>query len=144
MRIVIINGPNLNLVGKREPEMYGSQSMDDYIESLIQRYANQEVSYFQSNVEGELVNLIQQHGFQSDGLIINAGAYAHTSIAIADAVKAVPAKVIEVHISNVFAREAYRHHSYLSAVCDGFIAGLGLFGYDLAIQSVIKKLNLPK
>lgn len=136
MKIAILNGPNLNLIGKRETEVYGSESMDEYIESLTRKYANQEISYFQSNIEGELINEIQVQGFKVDAIIINAGGYSHTSVAIADAVKAVPCKVIEVHISNIFAREEFRKHSYLSAVCDGLISGFGLKGYELAIMSL--------
>lgn len=136
MKIAIINGPNLNLIGKREIEMYGSEGMNEYIESLIRKYANQEISYFQSNIEGELIDEIQIQGFKADAIIINAGGYSHTSVAIADAVKAVPCKVIEVHISNIFAREEFRKHSYLSAVCDGLIIGFGLKVYELAIMSL--------
>ena len=137
MKIAIINGPNLNLVGKREPEIYGHQSMDQFIEYLKKKYANQEVSYFQSNVEGEIINEIQRVGFSFDVILLNAGAYTHTSIAIADAVKAIDTPVIEVHLSNIFAREEFRKHSYLSPVCKAVISGFGLKGYELAIESLL-------
>ncbi|MBK7763630.1 MAG: 3-dehydroquinate dehydratase [Bacteroidetes bacterium] len=136
MKIAIINGPNLNLVGKRELEIYGKVGMDEYIDSLMNKYANQEISYFQSNIEGELIDEIQAKGFTVDAIILNAGGYSHTSVSIADAVKAVPCKVIEVHISNIFAREEYRKHSFLSAVCDGLISGFGLKVYELAVLSL--------
>lgn len=138
MRIAIINGPNLNLVGIREPGVYGSLSMNVYIDSLIRKYANQEISYFHSNVEGEIINEIQSRGMSFDAIILNAGGYTHTSVAIADAVKAVQAKVIEVHISNIYAREEFRKHSFISPVADGIICGFGLKGYELAIQSLLE------
>lgn len=138
MKIAIINGPNLNLIGTREPEVYGNQSMDAYIDGLKKKYANQEISYFQSNVEGEIINEIQGQGKHADAIILNAGGYTHTSIAIADAVKAVKAKVIEVHISNIFAREEFRKHSFISPVADGLICGFGLKGYDLAVKSLLE------
>ncbi len=139
MKIAIINGPNLNLVGKREQEIYGNKSMDVFIEVLKRKYANQEVSYFQSNIEGEIINEIQQQGFITDAIILNAGGYTHTSVAIADAIKAVESKVIEVHISNIFAREEFRKHSFLSPVCFGVISGFGLKGYEMAIESLLEE-----
>jgi len=135
-KIAIINGPNLNLLGKREPEIYGSQTFEAYFEELKKTFPQAEFTYFQHNSEGELISKIQSAGFEADGIILNAGAYTHTSIAIADAISAVPAPVVEVHISNVHAREVFRHHSYLSAVCVGGIFGLGLKGYELAIRAL--------
>ncbi|MCC6411333.1 MAG: type II 3-dehydroquinate dehydratase [Saprospiraceae bacterium] len=134
MHLVIINGPNLNLLGRREPEVYGSTSFDDFFMILQQRYPSLKLSYFQSNHEGALIDHLHEVGFIADGIILNAGAYTHTSIALADAVSAIPAPVVEVHISNVHAREKFRHHSYLSAVCKGSIVGLGLEGYRLAVE----------
>lgn len=134
--IEIINGPNLNLVGVREPEVYGSVSMDQFVESLRQRFADIEIGYFQSNIEGELIDRIQQVGFSADGLVINAGGYSHTSVALHDALAAVAAPAVEVHISNIFAREDYRHHSLLSSACRGMVCGLGLKGYALAIEAL--------
>jgi 3-dehydroquinate dehydratase-2 len=134
MHLVIINGPNLNLLGKREPEIYGSTSFDRYFEDLKKRYPGIRLSYFQSNHEGALIDHLHEVGFSADGIILNAGAYTHTSIALADAVSAIPAPVIEVHISNVHAREAFRQHSYLAAVCKGSIVGLGLDGYRLGVE----------
>jgi len=136
-RIQIINGPNLNMLGKREPSVYGNQSFEAYLEELKLRYPQVELLYYQSNVEGELVSKIQETGFDMDGIILNAGAYTHTSIAIADAIRSVSTPVIEVHISNVFKREAYRHHSYLSEVCKGCIVGFGLDSYRLAVESFL-------
>ncbi|MEI8137454.1 MAG: type II 3-dehydroquinate dehydratase [Bacteroidota bacterium] len=133
MKIAIINGPNLNLLGKREPDIYGNLSFEDYLKELKSKHSNIEITYFQSNVEGELINKLHEVGFTFDGIILNAGAYTHTSIAIADAIGGIKTPVIEVHISNVFAREDYRHVSYLSAKCVGSICGLGLKGYDLAL-----------
>ncbi len=137
MKILIINGPNLNLLGKREPDVYGSVSFDDYFETLKSKYANVSLEYFQSNCEGELITKIQQAGFSADGIILNAGAYTHTSIAIHDAIKSVPAPVIELHISNVHAREDFRRHSAIAPACKGFICGFGMKGYDIAIESFI-------
>jgi len=134
-RIQIINGPNLNLLGKREPSVYGNQSFEDYFDELKTQYPQVELSYFQSNVEGEIVNKLHEVGFDFDGIIINAGAYTHTSIAIADAVRAIKTPAIEVHISNVYQRESYRHSSYLSEVCRGCILGFGLDSYRLAVES---------
>ncbi len=139
MRIAIINGPNLNLLGTRQPEIYGSQTFEQYLEKLRSEYANIEVSYFQSNVEGELVNAIQKMGAENDGIILNAAAYTHTSVAIGDAVAAVSVPVIEVHISNVQARESFRHHSYIAKHAAGVISGFGLEGYRLALEGMVRK-----
>ena len=136
--IEIINGPNLNLTGRREPEVYGTTTMDECIESLRAMFPEVEISHFQSNVEGELIDRIQQAGFACDGLIVNLGGYSHTSVALRDALLAVPAPKIEVHLSNIFAREEYRHHSLITSACRGMICGLGLQGYELAIRSLLK------
>jgi len=133
MRIDILNGPNLNLLGKREPGIYGSESFEAYLEQLRKAFPDVDVHYFQSNVEGELINKLHEVGFSSDGIILNAGGYTHTSVAIADAVAAISTPVIEVHISNIYAREEFRHISLLSPKCRGSIAGLGLEGYKLAM-----------
>lgn len=138
MKIAIINGPNLNLLGKREPELYGARTFESYLEELKSRYTACDLVYFQSNVEGELIQCLHDHGFHSDGIVLNAGAYTHTSVALADAVAAISSPVIEVHISNIFNREDYRHVSYLGAKCKGSISGLGLNGYDLAIEALIR------
>ncbi|HKG68969.1 MAG TPA: type II 3-dehydroquinate dehydratase [Segetibacter sp.] len=137
MKITIINGPNLNLLGKREPEIYGSKNFEQYFKDLQLMFSEIELSYYQSNVEGELINKIQEHGFEDDAIIINPGGYTHTSVAIGDAIAAIPAPVIEVHISNVAAREEFRKISHVSAKCKGTISGLGLKGYELAIRSLI-------
>ncbi len=134
MEIIIINGPNLNLLGKREPEIYGEDSFEDFLLHLNGLFPEVHLHYFQSNSEGALIDKIHELGFSYDGIILNAGAYTHTSIALADAIAGVATPVIEVHISNVYAREAYRHHSYLSAHCEGVIVGFGLRGYELAVQ----------
>ena len=136
---MIINGPNLNLLGKREPEVYGSQTFEDYLAVLQTRYPEVALHYFQSNSEGELIDKIHEIGFTYDGIILNAGGYTHTSVALADAVKAVPTPVVEVHISNIFAREAFRHPSYLSPVVKGSIVGFGMKSYELALQSFMSK-----
>jgi 3-dehydroquinate dehydratase-2 len=133
--ILIVNGPNLNLLGKREPELYGNQTFEDFFEELKQANKNVALHYFQSNVEGEIIDKLHEVGFSIDGIILNAGAYTHTSIAIADAVRAISTPVIEVHISNVFAREEFRHHSFLSSACKGCIVGFGLKSYQLAIDA---------
>ena len=138
MKIAIINGPNLNLLGKREVDIYGNESFDTYLASLLSQYANQEISYFQSNVEGELVNEIQRVGFSYDGIILNPGGYTHTSVAIGDAIAAIQTPVIEVHISNIFGREEFRKLSHVSGKARGVISGLGLKGYELALQAFIK------
>lgn len=134
MKILIINGPNLNLLGKREPEIYGSRSFEQFLEELRAEFTDIQIEYFQSNHEGALIDRIHEDGFSVDGIILNAGAFTHTSIAIADAVAAIKAPVIEVHISNVHKREPYRHHSYLAPKCVGSIVGLGLEGYRLAVR----------
>jgi len=136
-RIQIINGPNLNLLGKREPSVYGNQTFESYLEELKVKFPELTLTYFQSNVEGELVNKLQEVGFDVDGIILNAGAYTHTSIAIADAIRSITSPVIEVHISNVYQRESFRHHSYLSQACKGCIVGFGLDSYRLAIESFL-------
>lgn len=139
MRLAIINGPNLNLIGIREKDIYGSRTFDDFLTELQKRYPDVEFRYYQSNVEGELINDIQETGFLMDGIILNAGAYTHTSLAIADAVAAVKAPVIEVHISNIAAREPVRHDSHLTAKCAGIISGLGLDGYRLAVEWLLER-----
>ena len=135
--IEIINGPNLNLTGKREPEVYGTTTMEEYLEGLRARFPEVEITYYQSNVEGELINRIQQIGFRYDGLIVNLGGYSHTSVALRDALLAVPVPKVEVHLSNIFAREEYRHHSLITSACRGMVCGLGLQGYELAIRALI-------
>lgn len=137
MKIQIINGPNINLLGKREPSIYGSVTFEAYLAGLRQRYADIEIDYFQSNIEGELIDCIQQAGFEADGIILNAGAYTHTSIALQDAIRAVPAPVIEVHISNVHSRESYRHVSMIANACKGVICGFGLNSYRLALEALL-------
>ena len=134
MRLAIINGPNLNLLGKREPGVYGNQTFEDYLESLIKLFPEIEFEYFQSNIEGELVTAIQKFGFDYDGIIMNPAAYTHTSVAIGDAIGAIKVPVIEVHISNIHAREDFRKISYVSAKARGTICGLGLRGYELAVR----------
>ena len=136
-RIQIINGPNLNLLGKREPTVYGNQTFEAYYEELKTLFPNAQLNYFQSNTEGALIDKIHDIGFSFDGIVINAGAYTHTSIAIADAIRSVTTPVIEVHISNVFKREDYRHHSYLSEACKGCIVGFGMDSYRLAIDAIL-------
>ena len=136
-RIQIINGPNLNLLGKREPTVYGNQTFEVYFEELKKQFPDTDLSYFQSNTEGVLIDKIHETGFEFDGIVLNAGAYTHTSVAIADAIRSVTTPVIEVHISNVFKREAFRHHSYLSEACKGCIVGFGLDSYRLAINAVL-------
>ncbi len=135
-KITIINGPNLNMLGEREVSIYGTTSFEDYFKELKQLFPQVEFTYRQSNVEGELVNFIQE-AKQQDGIVLNAAGYTHTSVAIADAVSAIKAPVIEVHISNIFAREEFRHTSFLSPVCKGCIIGLGLQGYTLAVQALL-------
>ena len=134
MKILIINGPNLNLLGKREPEIYGNRSFEQFLDELRGQFPHVELDYFQSNHEGALLDRIHEAGFTVDGIVLNAGAFTHTSIALADAVGAITTPVIEVHISNVHKRESFRHHSYLSAKCVGCIVGLGLDGYRLAVE----------
>ena len=135
MKIQIINGPNLNLLGVREPEIYGSLSFEDYLQKLIVLYPEIEISYFQSNTEGELINKLHEIGFSYDGIVLNAGAYTHTSLAIHDAIKSISTPVIEVHISNIHVRESFRHHSMLAGACKGVIAGFGMNSYRLAIEA---------
>ena len=135
--IEIINGPNLNLTGLREPEVYGKVTMDECIDALRKQFPEVEIGYFQSNVEGELVSHIQQVGFSCDGIIVNLGGYSHTSVALRDALLAVPAPKVEVHLSNIFAREEYRHHSLVTSACRGMICGLGLQGYSFALQALL-------
>jgi len=143
LKITIINGPNLNLLGKREPEIYGSRSFEDYFETLVQKYPDLELTYYQSNVEGELVNKLHEVGFEHDAILINAGAYTHTSVAISDAIAGITSPVLEVHISNIYKRETFRHKSIISKECVGMIAGLGLKGYELGLNYFIdnKKEN---
>ncbi len=137
MKIVIINGPNLNLLGKRETEIYGTDSFDEYLEKIKSLYPETEIKYSQSNSEGALIDTIQREGFTCDGIVLNAGAYTHTSVAIADAIASIPSGVIEVHISNVFTREEFRHKSFLAPRCIGVIAGFGLDSYRLALEYFI-------
>ena len=141
MKIQIINGPNLNLLGKREPEVYGSQSFDAYFELLKQKYSSLELDYFQSNIEGEIIDKIHETGFVYDGIVLNAGAYTHTSVAMGDAIKAITTPVIEVHISNVYSREEFRHLSYISSSCVGQISGFGMNSYSLAILALIEMIG---
>lgn len=136
MKILIINGPNLNLLGKREPGIYGSNSFESYLPTLKAQYPDVEIAYFQSNIEGELINKMQEVGFSADGIILNAGAYTHTSVALHDCIRSITAPVIEVHISNVHQREEFRHHSMISAACKGVICGFGLDSYRLAIEAL--------
>ena len=134
MKVIIINGPNLNLLGKREPDVYGNQNFEDFFQQLTSKYPSIELDYFQSNIEGELISKIHEVGFSYDGIILNAAAYTHTSIGIGDAVKAISTPTIEVHISNTFSREEFRHQSYISPNAKGIIIGLGLISYELALQ----------
>ena len=138
MKIAIVNGPNLNLLGKREPEVYGADSFETYFEKLSAKYLQVSFTYFQSNVEGELINKVQEYGFDYDGIILNPGGYTHTSVALGDAIAAITSPVIEVHISNIFAREVFRQISHVSGKSKGVISGLGLKGYELALLSLIK------
>ncbi len=137
MKILILNGPNLNLLGVREPAVYGSSTFADYYDKLVAMYPDVELSYYQSNVEGELINKIHEAGFSYDGIVLNAGAYTHTSVALLDSIKAVTTPVIEVHISNVHQREEFRHKSMISAGCRGVICGFGLTSYRLAIEAIV-------
>ncbi len=139
MKLMIINGPNLNLLGKREPGIYGNTSFEDFFERLKSSFSGHQLEYYQSNVEGELVGKLQEKGFEYDGIVLNAGAYTHTSVAISDAIAAINTPVIEVHISNIYKREEYRHKSIISAHCAGMISGLGLEGYLLALTYFIHK-----
>ena len=135
-KILIINGPNLNLLGVREPEIYGERAWEDYLKELRARFPKVRIDYFQSNLEGEIINKIQEIGFDRDGIVINAGAYTHTSIALGDCIRSLKTPVIEVHISNVHQREEFRHHSMISAACKGIICGFGLDSYRLAIEAL--------
>lgn len=138
MNIQIINGPNLNLLGKREPGIYGQSAFEPYLEELRKQYPDVTIEYYQSNVEGFLIDHIQKVGFTTDGIILNAGAYTHTSVALHDCIRSVPCPVIEVHISNVHQREEFRHKSMISAACKGVIAGFGLDSYRLALEAILK------
>lgn len=137
MKIIIINGPNLNLLGKREPEIYGNQDFETYFQELKTKYPSVELDYYQSNIEGEIINKLQEIGFTYDGIVLNAGAYTHTSIGIGDCVKTITTPVVEVHISNTFSRETFRHQSYISPNANGIIIGFGLKSYELAVQSFV-------
>ena len=137
MKISIINGPNLNLLGTREPSLYGDQTFDEYYLNLKKRYSNIVFDYFQSNVEGELINRLQEVGFTSDLILLNAGGYTHTSVAIGDAIKSIDSSVIEIHITNTFARDDFRHVSYITPVAKGLIVGFGLDSYRMAVESIL-------
>lgn len=139
MKLLILNGPNLNMLGNREPEVYGNLSFEAYLKKLRKQYPELTLEYFQTNIEGEIINAIQNAGFLYDGIILNAGGYSHTSVAIADAVKAIKTPVVEVHISNTFAREPFRHTSFIAAFVKGSIIGFGLESYRLAVESLITK-----
>ena len=139
MKIAIINGPNLNLLGKRETDIYGNESFDTYLQQLKAAYPAIDFSYFQSNIEGELIDEIQRVGFSFDGIILNPGGYTHTSVALGDAIAAITTKLVEVHISNIFSREEFRKYSYISAKAVGVISGLGLKGYELGLEYFVKK-----
>ncbi len=142
MKIIIINGPNLNLLGKREPEIYGSTSFEEYFENLKSRFPEIDLNYFQSNVEGELIDKIQEVGFSYDAILVNAGGYTHTSVAISDAIAGIKTPVLEVHISNIYKREEFRHKSIISKECVGMISGLGLEGYALGLQYFSKSTKI--
>jgi 3-dehydroquinate dehydratase-2 len=144
MKIQIINGPNLNLLGKREPEKYGTETFENYLGTLQKAFPDVQIDYYQSNVEGEIINKIHEAGFTYDGIILNAGGYTHTSVAIGDAVAAVKAPVIEVHITNISAREEFRHNSIVGKFCSGSIIGLGLFGYKLAAEAIVNSVKHSK
>jgi 3-dehydroquinate dehydratase II len=137
MKIIIINGPNLNLLGKREPEVYGNETFESYFEKLQVQFPTVTLTYFQSNIEGEIISKLQETGFSFDGIVLNAGAYTHTSIGIGDAVKAITTPVVEVHISNTFARESFRHQSYISPNAKGVIIGFGLESYELGVRAFV-------
>ncbi|OBX26966.1 3-dehydroquinate dehydratase [Gelidibacter algens] len=137
-KLIIINGPNLNLLGTREPDLYGSLSLHEFLDAIIKKYPTVEIAHFQSNIEGELISKIQEVGFSYDGIVLNAAAYTHTSVGIGDAVKAIKTPVVEVHISNTFAREEFRHHSFIAPHAKGIIVGFGLQSYELAIQSFLE------
>ncbi len=137
-KLIIINGPNLNLLGVREPEIYGSLSFTDFLDLLQKKHSNLQIDYFQSNIEGEIIDKLHEVGFSFDGIILNAAAYTHTSVGVGDAVKAIKTPVVEVHISNTFSRESFRHQSYISPHAKGVIIGFGLQSYELAIESLLK------
>lgn len=137
MKVLVLNGPNLNLLGVREPEVYGSGSFTAYFETLRAKHPEVDLSYYQSNIEGEMIDKIHETGFSFDGIILNAGAYTHTSVALADAISAVTTPVVEVHISNTARREEFRHKSYIAPVCRGTITGFGLNSYELALQAIL-------
>ena len=137
MKILIVNGPNLNLLGRREPGIYGRSSFESFLPKLRERYPQVELEYYQSNVEGELINKMQEAGFSVDGIVLNAGAYTHTSIALHDCIRSLTSPVIEVHISNVHQREEFRHHSMISSACRGVICGFGLDSYRLAVEAIV-------
>lgn len=137
MKIIIINGPNLNLLGKREPTIYGNETFEMYFDTLKQKFQHLELHYFQSNIEGKIIDKLHEVGFDFDGVILNAAAYTHTSVGIGDAVKAIQTPVVEVHISNIHAREEFRHHSFIAPNAKGIIVGFGIQGYELAIQSFV-------
>ena len=141
MKIQIINGPNLNLLGVREPGIYGGRSFEDFLPALKAKFSDIEIEYFQSNSEGELIDKLQKVGFTHDGVVLNAGAYTHTSIALQDCIRALKCPVVEVHISNVYRREVFRHQSYLSSVCLGVVCGFGLHGYIMAIDGILAHLS---
>lgn len=138
MQIIIINGPNLNLLGKREPDIYGKEDFETFFDSLKNKYPQVDLHYYQSNIEGEIINKIQEVGFHYDGIILNAAAYTHTSVGIGDAIKAITTPVVEVHISNTFSRESFRHQSYIAPNAAGIIVGFGLKSYELALLSLLK------
>ena len=137
MKIAVINGPNLNMLGKREPEKYGTKSFEEFIPELRKKFPEVNFIFFQSNIEGELINTIQDKGFKCDGLIVNMGGYSHTSIAIADAISGIPIPVVEVHLTNIFSREEYRHFSIVGSKCKGSVSGFGLSSYELGIKALI-------
>lgn len=137
MKIQIINGPNLNLLGKREPGIYGQSSFDEYLPKLQAQYPDVEIAYYQSNIEGELINKMQEVGFDYDGIVLNAGAYTHTSVALQDCIRSLKCPTVEVHISNVHKREEFRHHSFISCACLGVICGFGLDSYRLAVEALV-------
>ena len=138
MKLIIINGPNLNLLGKREPEVYGTESFEVYLKKLRKEFPEITIEYYQSNIEGEVIDILQKVGFVYDGIILNAGGYTHTSVSIADAIKSIHVPVVEVHISNIFARESFRHQSLLSPFVKGSISGFGLDSYRLAVESFLR------
>ncbi len=142
MKILIVNGPNLNLLGQREPGVYGSESFEAYLPKLQAQYPEAEIEYYQSNIEGELLDKIQEVGFSYDGIVLNAGAYTHTSVALQDCIRAIKTPVIEVHISNVHKREEFRHHSFISCACQGIICGFGMDSYRLAVDYFIHNARL--